>query len=74
MSRIVGFHFRSYDEKNAAKDKIYYDCGGSAAYEDYGSERYDYEDGYTLYITTGCTDVERARQICLGFGGRAMVK
>ena len=41
MSRIVRFHFRDYDAKNATKDKIYYDCGGSSAYEDYGSEQFE---------------------------------
>lgn len=74
MARIVGFHFRDYDEKNKAKDQIYDDCGGSSAYEDYGSDTYDYESGYTLYITDDCTNIERARQICLGYGGRTMIK
>jgi len=74
MARIVGFHFRDYDAKNAARDKIYYECGGSSAYEDYGSYRYDYEDGYILYITDDCTNMERARQICQGYGGKTMVK
>jgi len=74
MSRIVGFHFREYDKKNEARDQIYYECGGSSAYEDYGSYRYDGEDGYILYITDDCTNVERARKICHGYGGRTMVK
>jgi len=29
---------------------------------------------YTLYITDDCTNVERARQICQGYGGKTMVK
>ena len=74
MARIVGFHFRDYDEKNKARDQIYYDFGGSSAYEDYGSCSYDSENGYILYITDDCTNVERARQICQGYGGKTMVK
>jgi hypothetical protein len=74
MSRIVGFHFRDYDAKEAAKNKIYYECGGSSAYEDYGSDSYDSEYGYTLYIMDDCTDIERARKICVGRGGKTMIK
>ena len=74
MARIVGFHFREYDAKEAAKSKIYDDCGGSSSYYDDGSGSYNYEDGYILYITDECTNIERARQICIGYGGRTMVK
>ena len=73
MSRIVGFHFSDYDAKNAAKNKIHSECGSSSAYEDYGNDRYDGEDGYTLYITDDCTDMARARQICLGYGGKTIL-
>lgn len=74
MSRIVGFHFRDYDAKNAAANKLYDEFGGYAAYEDVGSESYNYESGYVLYITSDCNDVERARQICQGYGGTTMIK
>ena len=73
MSRIVGFHFRDYDSKEKAKNEIYYNCGGYSAYEDYGGYTYNYESGYVLYILNDCTDIARARQYCVGYGGTAMV-
>ncbi|MDR1182270.1 MAG: hypothetical protein LBL13_09885 [Bacteroidales bacterium] len=57
--------FKSYEDRQKAKDKLYNECGGSSIY---GGES-TYGDYYYLNIYDTCTDFSKARQICKMYGG-----
>ena len=67
MSNIAEYRFREYDDRTRARDKMYYDCGGSNAYSDTSG---DSEYPYGLYITDDCTNASKAAQICEANGGK----
>jgi len=58
---LAEVHFKTYEDRERAMDKMYYDCGGSKSY----STTSGYDDRpYGLYINDECENVSRARQIC----------
>jgi len=61
--RRVHYRFPSYEDRQKAKDQLYSQCGGYAAYED----GYEYE---TLYLLSSISDLESGMQICVANGGK----
>jgi hypothetical protein len=70
MSNRVSFYqFKEYEDRQAAADKIHYNCGGHDAYET--NDGYcDYEHSYGLFILSDCTNVNLAVQYCEGHRGK----
>ncbi|GHS89220.1 hypothetical protein FACS1894201_10620 [Bacteroidia bacterium] len=57
--------FKSYEDCQKAKNRLYDECGGSGVY---GGEN-SYGDYYYLTIYDTCTDFSKARDICDMYGG-----
>ena len=58
---LAEVHFKTYEDRSKAMDKMYYDCGGSKSYDTTSGSS---DRPYGLYITDDCENVGRARQIC----------
>ena len=63
--KLSTFSFPTYEDRETAADKIYYNCGGYDAYE-----KDSYDGKYIIHILSGCTDVSLAVQICQGNCGK----
>ena len=64
---IATYHFMNWDNYTAAKAALQQQLGGSS-YDTYYSGTGN--DAY-IYITRDCSDIERASEICRGYGGKA---
>jgi len=63
--KVSTWSFPEYEDREKAADQIYYNCGGSKAYE-----KGHYDGHYILHILSECEDVALAVQYCQGNLGK----